>query len=246
MSTATAQLALSLSPRPRGGRRPGAGRPRRGARASERHKRRPRQDARHPLHVICRVEPAVGRLRKRKVYKVAQRALVTCWKRSQSFRICHISIQGTHLHLIVEADTAHDLARGMQGFQVSFARRINAIVGRKGRVFSDRYHAVILDSPTKVRNAMAYVLNNWRRHGEDRGVFATRHDVYSSGLQSNIWHDAAPLLWLRPGQQLLPVCYPRTWLLGHGWRQVGPISPWVRPGRNTRRTTRSPGTARRA
>jgi REP element-mobilizing transposase RayT len=176
------------------------------------------------------VVPAVGRLRRRHVYKIAQRALVTCWKRSHAFRICHISIQGSHLHLIVEADDKHALARGMQGFQISFARRINARLGRSGRVFADRYHAVELDGPTKVRNAMAYVLNNWRRHGEDRGVFATKHDVYSSGVQSDIWAGAPQLLWLKPGQELLPVCYPRTWLLGQGWKKVGPVSPWIRPG----------------
>lgn len=234
MSPQTAQLVLALpAPKPRnthGGKRAGAGRPKRGHRASERHKTRPSHDARHPLHVICRVVPGVGRLRKRHVYKVAQRALVSCWKRSHAFRICHISIQGTHLHLIVEATSKEALSRGMQGFQISFGRMLNTAVGRKGQVFADRYHAVPFDSPTKVRNAMAYVLNNWRKHREDRGAFATKHDVYSSGGQTDVWDDAPPLLWLKPGQQLLPVCYPKTWLLGQGWKKLGAVSPYARPG----------------
>lgn len=235
MSPASAQLALGLTAaKPKhGGKRRGAGRPKRGHRASERHKVRPQHEAAHPLHVICRVVPAVGRLRKRRVYQIAQRALITCWKRSQGFRICHVSIQGTHLHLIVEAEDKHELARGMQGFLISFARRINSTLGRRGSVFADRYHSVVLDSPTKVRNAMAYVLNNWRKHREDRGVFATKHDGYSSGVQSNVWKDAPPVVWLKPGQELLPVCYPTTWLLGQGWKRGGgPVSPWARPGPN--------------
>jgi len=227
--SANEQAAFAF--RTHGGKRKNAGRPKQGVRASERHKKRPSHHARHPLHVICRVTSEVGRLRKRRVYKIAQRALVTCWKRSAAFRICHVSIQGSHLHLIVEAASEGALARGMQGFQISFARQLNAELGRKGQVFVDRYHAVVLDSPTKVRNALAYVLNNWRKHYEDRGVFATEHDVYSSGLQSNVWVNAPPVIELKPGMQLLPVCFPRTWLLEHGWRKGGgELSPWHWPG----------------
>src|SRR4030095_12958248 len=90
-------------------------------------------------------------------------------------RICHLSIEGNHLHLLVEADDKRALSRGMQGFALSCARHITrppsppGAEPRKGRVFADRYHAAILDGPRRVRHALAYVLNNWRRHREDRG-----------------------------------------------------------------------------
>jgi hypothetical protein len=35
-------------------------------------------------------------------------------------------------------------------------------------VFPDRYHERVLASPRQCRNAICYVLNNFRRHGEDR------------------------------------------------------------------------------
>ena len=218
-----------------GGKRKGAGRPAKGPRASERHRKRPEHDAKHPVHVTCRVLPIVGKLRKRHVYKTVQWALARASEKYEQFRICHVSIQNSHLHLIVEAENKTALARGMKGFQISCARLLNAEitrrtgVKRRGQVFADRYHQVTLTTPTQVRNALAHVLNNWRRHREDVGVFATRHDVYSTGLQSNAWLDAPPFISLRE-IQLLPVSFPTTWLLEHGWKKVGPISAWARPG----------------
>ncbi len=45
---------------------------------------------------------------------------------------------------------------------------MNQVLGRKGAVFTHRYHATALTTPTQTRNALAYVLNNWRRHNEDK------------------------------------------------------------------------------
>ncbi|HEY2031032.1 MAG TPA: transposase [Myxococcales bacterium] len=61
-------------------------------------------------------------------------------------RIAHYSIQGNHLHLVVEADDGSALSRGMQGLAVRIARRLNAHLGRRGAVFADRYHAHVLES----------------------------------------------------------------------------------------------------
>jgi REP element-mobilizing transposase RayT len=229
----TAQTKFEF--RTHGGKRKGAGRKPRGKRASERHRTRPEHDARHPVHVTCRVLPIVGKLRKRHVYKVVQWAVARASLKRDTFRICHVSIQNSHLHLLVEADGKEALARGMQGFQISCARLFNADISRRtrvkrrGQVFADRYHAVTLTSPRQVHHALAYVLNNWRRHREDVGAFRTQHDVYSTGLQSNVWIDAPAVISLK-GIELLPVSFPTTWLLEHGWKKVGPISPWVTPG----------------
>jgi hypothetical protein len=59
------------------------------------------------------------------------------------FRIVHFSVQGNHLHLVVEADDERALARGMQGLGVRIAKALNRLMARKGAVFADHYHARI-------------------------------------------------------------------------------------------------------
>src|SRR5262249_56829010 len=95
------------------------------------------------------------------------------------FRIVHVSIQRNHVHMLVEADSKLALARGMQGFQISAARNINTLLGpdkyrrRRGPVFADRYHLEVITSPRQARHALSYVLNNWRKHREDRSGLAS-------------------------------------------------------------------------
>src|SRR5204862_5826520 len=92
------------------------------------------------------------------------------------FRIVHISIQNTHVHMLVEAGNKDALSRGMQGFQISAAKHINRAYSaklklrqrRRGSVFPDRFHEEIIRTPRQARHALSYVLNNWRKHREDR------------------------------------------------------------------------------
>src|SRR5688572_9072757 len=114
----------------RGGKRPGAGRPKKGLRASEPHKRRPRVRASEPNHVVLRSAPAVNNLRRREIYHAVRKAMITTFVR-ENFRIVHISLQGTHVHLLVEADDKMALARGMQAFQISAAKHINAAISKR-------------------------------------------------------------------------------------------------------------------
>ena len=169
------QLGLFKENKKRGGKRRGAGRPPKGARAGERHQRRPVHHASHPVHVVLRAVKAVGSLRRRRTYQ-AIRAATRVVARRQDFRIVHVSIQRTHVHLLVEAKNKLALAAGMQGFQISAAKHLNAAISmgrsgprRRGAVFPDRYHAVVIDSPRQARHALSYVINNWRKHREDRG-----------------------------------------------------------------------------
>ena len=67
----------------------------------------------------------------------------------------HYSIQGNHLHLIVEIDDAAMLSRAINGLAVRLARALNHLAERKGKVFVDRYHAHVLKTPREVRNAVA-------------------------------------------------------------------------------------------
>src|SRR5882762_7800845 len=52
-----------------GGKRRGAGRKPKGARAGERHEARPDFKPYHALHVVMRIAPEVGSLRRRRMYK---------------------------------------------------------------------------------------------------------------------------------------------------------------------------------
>jgi hypothetical protein len=216
-----------------GGKRAGAGRKPAGTKARVPHRVREFQ-AGKPIHITLKVVSEMPRLRRRHIYKAVQWAMTIAIARPD-FRICHMSIQGNHIHLIVEAETRRALARGLQGFQISCAKQMNARIvvageARRGRVFADRYHAEVLTNPTQVRNALRYVLNNWRRHDEDRGVRG-RVDPYSSGYQFGGWADDDRGFVSLKGVDLLPTSYPTTWLLTTGWKRGGGlVSPWERPG----------------
>src|SRR5437660_856045 len=110
-----------------GGKRKGAGRKPKGARSSEKHKTRPRLLASQPVHVTLRVMHDLERLRTRDMYRAIRWATLTVAASHEAFRIVHLSIQGNHIHLICEADNRTRLARGVQGFEISAARHINAM-----------------------------------------------------------------------------------------------------------------------
>jgi hypothetical protein len=138
----------------------------------------------------------------------------------------HFSVQADHIHLIVEAHDKVALSRGTLGLSIRVARAINGELGRKGRVFVDRYHARPLESPREVRNAIVYVIQNWRKHvPRTRGV-----DRYSSGFWFLGWK--VPPSGTPPGwddHEHAPVMMARTWLARLGWRRHGLIDEEERP-----------------
>ncbi|MBC7977598.1 MAG: hypothetical protein H7138_21690 [Myxococcales bacterium] len=226
-----------------GGKRKGAGRKPKGRRAGSPHKTRPTVDAGQAMHVVLRVVSAVGSMRRRKMYKAVRDATVVAAIRER-IRIVHVSVQRTHLHLIVEAETKKLLASGIQGFQISVARNVNTALGvdgcrRRGPVFADRYHLEVIESPTRARNAISYVLGNWRKHGEDRDGEARTWlvDPFSSGFSFPDWQelDGADVMWKIPERRAsyepLVVYRPRSWLLREGWKLAGSISARSVPGR---------------
>jgi REP element-mobilizing transposase RayT len=219
----------------RGGKRRGAGRPAKGPRPSEKHKTRRRLLASQPVHVIFRVADDIKTLRTRQVYAAIREATITA-AAFEDCRIVHFSIQRGHLHLICEAKNRTALATGMQGFAISAARHINRALGRKGTVFPDRYHVVILETPRQVRNCVTYVMNNWRHHGEDRAPFAKKWlvDPFSSGLAFSGWKEleGAAVMW-KPSvdtYQSLITWHPKTWLLREGWLRHGRVGATEVPG----------------
>jgi REP element-mobilizing transposase RayT len=227
------QLALF---KPHGGKRRGAGRPPKGKRAGAPHKPRSFLHERYPVHVTLRVVSAVGKLRRRCVYQAIREATLTTARR-ENFRIVHLSIQHDHIHMLVEANDKEALAKGMQGFQISAAKQLNAAISkgrpgprRRGTVFPDRYHAEIITSPRQARNALSYVMSNWRKHEEDSRapMSAWTIDWFSSAVTFPHWveYGDEPFFWRGPPTYDPLITYqPRTWLLRVGWMRGGrPIS----------------------
>jgi REP element-mobilizing transposase RayT len=220
-----------------GGWRRGAGRPK--GRKVVSHDARERFAARCPLHVTLRTVPGVP-LRREGVLEVV-REVMAAGGRRDDFRVVEFNVLGNHLHLVVEAAGKDALARGMQGLKVRLARRINALLGRRGALFSERYHVRVLRTPREVRNVLRYVLLNARHHAAERGQRLARGwvDPFSSAPWFEGWREAvasrAPwLVRLRTLER--PTAKPRTWLLATGWRLGGllPIDdvPGRGPGRD--------------
>src|SRR5205823_6832996 len=192
----------------RGGARDGAGRPRTRPHPGLNgpgvpHLKREAFPVRHPLHVTMRMQPGAGYLRGYRRSKAVQSALREARVRF-GVRIVHYSIQGNHLHLIVEANGVEALSRAMQGLAIRMAKQLNAISGRRGGVFADRYHSRVLSSRRQVANAVRYVLGNYRHHV--REYLPPR------------WEDplsSARFLRALPGADAV-VIGPRTWLLRVG------------------------------
>jgi len=216
-----------------GGKRKGAGRPPKGQRSSEKHHKRPALRPSDPVHVVLRAAEDVGTLRRRQVYHAIRKALLATFTRDD-FRVVHLSIQRDHVHLLGEANDRIALARGMQAFQISAAKHINATLTRQGKrrrgtVFPDRYHSEIIKSRRRARNALAYVLNNWRKHREPL-VREYAVDPFSTAVHFDGWRDLHET-GFPASYEPLPVWKPKTWLLSEGWRLYGLVSTTERPGK---------------
>jgi putative transposase len=222
--------------RRRAGRKPAKGR------RNVRHRARPAHAASHPLHVVLRSK--FRPLRSRFVFPTLRKALAKATRVRADFRVVQFSVQSDHLHLIVEASNKESLSRGMQGLAIRVAKAVNQLVARRGKVWADRFFSRALPSPRAVKNALAYVLNNFRHHAATRLRGASRVgriDPYSSapyfrgfselrGCAPNEFRRSQSLPLVPPGvpppeqREDMPVVESKTWLAKGGWRRAGSIS----------------------
>jgi hypothetical protein len=131
------------------------------------HEKRKDFASTEPCHVTLKVVPGLQSLRDGAVAREIEEAFRRGCVR-KGMRVVHYSIQDDHAHLIVEADGAKALGNGMKSIASLFAFAVNRALGRTGKVLWDRYHHRVLKSPRQVRNAIAYVLLNARRHAAKR------------------------------------------------------------------------------
>jgi REP element-mobilizing transposase RayT len=197
-----------------------------------------------PLLITLKVRRGLPSLRRRRIVRAIESAF-RAGKDHGDFRLAHYSIQRDHAHLLVEARDRDALARGMKSLATRFALAVNRALGRTGRVLADRYHQRILRCPRQVRNALAYVLLNARRHAAkeiaklralgrsvDPLPNAGTLDGASSARWFAGWRTGVPIDRSPPDSlDAAPaVAEPRTWLLRLGWQRFGLLDPNDIPG----------------
>jgi REP element-mobilizing transposase RayT len=196
------------------------------------HRKRPAHARAHPVHVTLRC--GIRSLRSQFVFPTVHRAIAAANECApEYFRIVEFSVQQDHIHLIVEAETQLALARGIRGLSIRVARRVNQLLFRSGRLFSDRWHGRELTNPRAVRHAIVYVLANHKKHQAKASALI---DAYSSAPYFEGFVDAPRAKLRRANRQRElalsddpPNCRARTWLLSIGWMRHGRLSVHEHP-----------------
>ena len=113
------------------------------------------------------------------------------------------------LHLLIEAESKQELARGLQGLAIRIAKNLNRFWRRRvGSVFAERYFARTVQTAKEIKRALAYVLNNARKHRVWSSP--TQPDPFSSGRWYSSW--SGPEHICRP-LRAPPVATARDWSL---------------------------------
>src|SRR6185503_7599973 len=162
-----------------GGAREGAGRKRLERRKKVPHRTRPAHRDIHPMHITLRRLPNLPSFRQQRVGTMMLRQIRRL--NDDDFQIVHFSIQGNHLHLVVEAVDRDAVTRKMRGLAISFAKCFNRDVLRRkrGKVWGDRYFRRDVVGAREMNTLLRYVFGNAKKHGEiprDAAVL----DPYSS------------------------------------------------------------------
>jgi putative transposase len=165
---------LSLALRTHGGVRRGAGRKPNGDTSLVSHAARPRFDRPTPAHVTLRVVDDMPSLRASQRFRRIQACFLAA-RRRFGLRLVEFNVLSNHLHLVVEADDAQSLSRGLQGLAIRIAKALNRLLDRRGNVFADHYHLRLLPTPTELTRAIRYVLDNAGHHyGSNDVAFSSR------------------------------------------------------------------------
>ena len=69
-------------------------------------------------------------------------------------RICLVSVLSNHLHLLLDADDACQLADFMEYVNTNLAKEINRLTGWGGPVFARRYHSILVSTEEKAQVAV--------------------------------------------------------------------------------------------
>jgi hypothetical protein len=156
----------------------------------------------------------------------------------KGLHVVHFAILSKYIHLILEV-SEDSLRKPLQSLGISFAKRMNALLSRKGAVLLDRYHLHVLKTPTETRLALSYVLTNEAKHRVDRktrkGLMRPTSvevglDPFSSAFRFREWRSLMSgrvhfriSSW---SEAFIEEWYDevlsdaRTWLLKNGWMRA--------------------------
>jgi REP element-mobilizing transposase RayT len=214
-----------------GGARKGAGR-KKSENSGVSHGRRDDFRESHPVHVTMKLLPDLPSLRKPENFLPVLKMFEAAQK--ETFRIVHFTVQGNHMHLLIEAAGKDALARGMTGLAVRISKGLNKLWERRGTLFADRYHSRVLTKPTEVRNVLDYIFKNRRKHSGQKSV--QLFDSCSSAMLFDGWKEME-------ARELVgdyrPIVEARSWLVREGWLKAGgKLSVRTSPGSKRKTATR--------
>ncbi|MBK9384159.1 MAG: transposase [Planctomycetes bacterium] len=229
---------LEFDFRQHGGKRKGAGRKPTNSEAGIPHRQRSAKKCSEPLLITVRLGDGLPSLRRGGALQLVLVALSASSDR-HGMRIIHYSVQGNHVHMLVEADDRECVARAMNALLSPLARALNKLWGRSGKVFPDRYHDTVVSTPTQARNALRYVLQNGKKHGV---VLPSSIDLCSSAPTFDGWIERPSIPSIPTAPGVATVAPASTWLLNTGWRRHGLLDIRELPQHNkhTGRPPRNP------
>lgn len=238
LSRTSADRQLRFHIKTWGGKRTGAGRPNRSGAVN--HMRRQKFTKDNPAHVTFRLLKGFNGMRIKSVHELLKDSL----GHLSPFGVhaIHYSLQGNHIHLILEAESANALSRSMKSFGCRFAKGVKRMRGFKGtKVFNGRYHLNVVNSPRQSFNTLRYVLLNQAKHTD----LIEHIDEFSSGFyfdgwqkllgpkfkgliaqkvriskRNSSWKGRDPQ---KSSEKFSCPAYlspPRTWLLAEGWKKI--------------------------
>jgi REP element-mobilizing transposase RayT len=214
-----------------GGVRRGAGRKNRSGRQG--HAKRPMLKNTLPIHLTLRLVAGLPSLRRKDIFPLLRKAVSKA--RENGLVVVHYGFLNNHIHLIVEP-RRQSISKTIQSLCISFAKQLNAHLGRNGSVFYDRYHIHVLATPREARNAIAYVLTNESRHSFAKARKKAERqyvklDPYSSAISFKGWRKLLPggvyfnsTDWTEDHITEIQseiLSRPRTWMLRAGWEKTG-------------------------
>jgi len=191
------------------------------------HAARPALASRYPVHVVLKLDPSLPNLRGRQPVRVIERCLRT-GKERRAFVWCTFRSSRITCNLIVEALGAKALSAGIKGLSVRLARRLNTLLGRKGRVMIERYFGPSCARRRRSAGVCATCCSiggGMTRSAGGLGTGAGRSLFVRSLLRRLARGRATP-----PPPEERCVSPPRLWLLTTGWRSRGLISVDAVPG----------------
>jgi REP element-mobilizing transposase RayT len=176
----------------------------------------------NPVHVTLRAHRRLPSFRTQLLYAALEKVFRAASR--GSFRLVEFSVQADHVHLIVEARDRVALSRGMRSLAIRAALALNAEMRRRrGKIWGDRYHRRELTTPRSVRNAIVYVLANYKKH------FRVTHgrpriDPCSSAPWFEGWTATRA-----PPDAPRPTARAETKLLATLWKRHGLVHPGESP-----------------